>query len=348
MILILSHRELKPNGKGVETFQRCLKAEGSTQILLAMASIESNQEWGVDLLPADPVEEWEESRECLNLFSQLIKRMVDGEIESGAGKLQRNPETEAYTWIVFVPGYSSNLNDSLEKAKELEDTYNSNVILYSWPADPEGTEPARYFKARDAARLSARRLKSLLIHLEQVFAKPAREALAEDFRISMLLHSLGNKVLESLILKEDAAAQSTMFNTIIMHQPDVDTEGVMQWINKVSPQEELYITVNQHDGILMISEIVNKIRLGLFPGDLIAHSLPKLSVIDFTHADNVARAHWLFTDFENKIVRLICNRMIHGNTTGQRINLGLEPQLIYFADKFSYSFPEPDLMRLRT
>jgi hypothetical protein len=159
MILILSHRELKPNGKGVETFQRCLKAEGSTQILLAMASIENDQKWGVDLLPADPVEEWEESSECLNLFSQLIKSMVGRETESGAQKLQRNPETGAYTWILFIPGYSSNLNDSLKKAKEMEDTYNSNVILYSWPADPEGTEPARYFKARDAARLSARRLK---------------------------------------------------------------------------------------------------------------------------------------------------------------------------------------------
>jgi hypothetical protein len=348
MILILSHRELKPNGKGVETFQRCLKAEGSTQILLAMASIENDQKWGVDLLPADPVEEWEESSECLNLFSQLIKSMVGRETESGAQKLQRNPETGAYTWILFIPGYSSNLNDSLKKAKEMEDTYNSNVILYSWPADPEGTEPARYFKARDAARLSARRLKSLLTHLEQVFTKPAREALAEDFRISMLLHSLGNKVLESLILNEEAAAQSTMFNTIIMHQPDVDAAGVMQWINKVSPQEELYITVNQHDGVLIISDIVNRIRLGLFPGDLIAHSLPKLSVIDFTHAHNVARAHWLFTDFENNIVRLICKRMIHGNASDQRINMGLESQLIYFADKFSYSFPEPELMRLRT
>jgi esterase/lipase superfamily enzyme len=188
----------------------------------------------------------------------------------------------------------------------------------------------------------------LLIHLEQVFTKPAREALAEDFRISMLLHSLGNKVLESLILNEEAAAQSTMFNTIIMHQPDVDAAGVMQWINKVSPQEELYITVNQHDGVLIISDIVNRIRLGLFPGDLIAHSLPKLSVIDFTHAHNVARAHWLFTDFENNIVRLICKRMIHGNASDQRINMGLESQLIYFADKFSYSFPEPELMRLRT
>ena len=38
MILILSDREITPNGSGVNTFEPCIRPQGSSQVLLAMAT----------------------------------------------------------------------------------------------------------------------------------------------------------------------------------------------------------------------------------------------------------------------------------------------------------------------
>ena len=251
----------------------------------------------------------------------------------------RDAASGTITWVLLIPGYTSNLRDSLAKAKALEATYRVNVILFSWPADPSGIEPSRYYTARDAATFSSAKLNRLLQHLEQEFATPARQALGEKFRLNLLMHSLGNRVFEKYALSQkakNAASIGGLFDTIIMHQPDVDSDIAGNWLPIVKPRHNLYLTINKHDAILMISDIVNKTRLGMFPGASLASACPQLSVIDLTGGHFVAGSHWFFTDIDNAIIRLICQRMLAGDIAGADISLGLGHTLVYDHDLHHY------------
>jgi esterase/lipase superfamily enzyme len=348
MILILSDREITPNGSGVNTFEPCIRPQGSSQVLLAMATPDAVKGWGVRIIPSNPVQNWSESNICTNQFETMIKRMVANESGFGTDSIRRRTAIRPYAWIFFIPGYTSNLRDSLAKARELEESYNANVILYSWPADPTGSEPNRYHTAEQASHFSTAKLRNTLKHLNTVFVSPARDALDHEilgnqFRICLLAHSLGNRLLETLISQNDDLPETeredlSMFDSIILHQADVDASRAGTWIPKVKAREKVYITTHLHDRTLVISDWINATRLGTDILNFDPMSAPKTDVVDLTHAENSGNEHWFFTGFSNLIVQLICERMVYGTNPGEQINSTLETKVPFNKKRHVYEF----------
>lgn len=325
MILIFSNRKVNLLRQGPEIFEPCVNPVGAEDVLLATAQVAATGDWLVNLVPTPPQGSWMSSNASCALLVDLVNRMKAGEQDDRPGGIRYDQENKTYNWIFFIPGYSSTASSGLEYARQMENEYNANVMLFSWPADPPdiGSNPIKaYRQAQAAARVSAIQLDQTLEQLGQLFADPLRrEQDKPGFRFSMLMHSLGNYVFESYIRNPVYSGETSIFDTIVLHQADVSRDKAQEWMGKVAFRDSLYLTINEFDAVLRLSTLINDVRAGLARG-VARKTLPKF--IDFTHGRNVQANHFMFTGLENQVIREGCRRMIRGVPGGGEFNMALD------------------------
>lgn len=349
MILIISNRNVNLQGKGPEIFKSCVNPVGSEDVLMATAQVTTAGDWLVNLVPTPPQGSWVRCSASCGLLGELVNRMKSGEHDDRPSGIRYDHENKTYNWIFFIPGYSSTASEGLEKARQLESEYNANVILFSWPADPPGSQrpgnlSKAYKQAQASARVSAIHLDQTLEQLGQLFAEPLqREPGRPGFRFCLLMHSLGNYLFESYIRDPVYSGETQIFDTIVMHQADVSSKRLGEWIEKVAFRDSLYITINEFDDILRYSDLINDVRAGLARG-VDKKTLAKF--IDFTHGRNVQAKHFMFTDLENHVIREACKRMIRGVPGGGEFNMALDGAggFTLHQDKNMYVLNDPDLL----
>jgi hypothetical protein len=69
--------------------------------------------------------------------------------------------------------------------------------------------------------------------------------------------------LESYIRNPIHAGETRIFDTITLHQPDVSRDGLQAWVSKVEFLDSLYLMINDFDGVLRLSDLINDVRAGL-------------------------------------------------------------------------------------
>lgn len=327
MILILSNRTINLQAQGPDLFEACLNPIGAQDVVLATAELNASGDWLVNLVPTPPQGSWMTCNDSCELLARLVTRMHTGDDDDQEGGLRFDKDNKTYNWIFLIPGYSSSVSSALRLAHQLEKEYHANVMLISWPADPPGlTIPSQaaqsYRQAQAAARVAAIQLDKTLEELGTRFADPIRRGpQGKHFRFCLLIHSLGNYLFESYVRAPVYSGESRIFDTIVMHQPDVSSRDLSEWIHKVTYRDSLYLTINEFDGVLRLSDVINDVRAGLIGGQD-RNRLVKF--IDFTHGRNVQAEHFLFTGVDNTVIREACRRMIRGVPGGADFNIGLD------------------------
>ena len=117
------------------------------------------------------------------------------------------------------------------------------------------------------------------------------EIMACNISINLLIHSLGNYLVESFIRSPVFTGETRIFDNIIFHQADVDNRKHTEWIDRVEHGQRIYVTINEFDLILKKSDIINPARLGNTVEGVTA-ALPLY--IDFTGGEHVRGNHNFF------------------------------------------------------
>ena len=350
MILLFSNRQVDLNQQGAALFLPCENPIGGADVLLATADSGTGGDWRVNLVPSPPQGNWNGCGPSCALLADLVRRMKAGEHDDHPGGLRYDPTNKTYNWIFLVPGYSSTARSGLQQARQLEEEYQANVMLFSWPADPPAItgDPVRaYRQAQAAARVSAIQLDQTLEGLNQFFASPLRQgANPVGFRFCLLMHSLGTYVFESYVRDPIYGGETDMFDTIVLHQPDISQPRLHDWIAKIRFRDSLYLSYNTYDAVLRLSMLINDVRAGI-AGGCDPHKM--LTFIDFTHGRHIAANHFMFTGLDNTIVREACRRMIRGVPGGAAFNLALDGAngFTLHPDTNTYVLSDPDWQNMR-
>ena len=343
MILLFSNRKVNLAERGADMFLPCENPIGGEDVLLATVNAASAGDWIVNLVPSPPQGHWNSCGPSCALLADIVRRMNGREHNDSPGGLRYDQANKTYNWIFFVPGYSSTTSSGLQKAKQLEEEYQANVMLFSWPADPPAAiDTIRYPQAQAAARVSAIQLDRTLEGLNQFFTGPLRQSSQPvGFRFCMLLHSLGNYVFESYARDPIYAGETSIFDTIVLHQPDISSPRLHEWIDKINFRDSLYLSYNKYDYVLRYSMLINDVRAGIAGGD---DPSKTVKFIDFTHGRHVAADHFMFTGLNNKIVQEACRRMIRGVPGGGAFNLALDGAngFTLHPDTNTYVLSDPD------
>ncbi|MCL9777279.1 alpha/beta hydrolase [Vibrio methylphosphonaticus] len=256
-------------------------------------------------------------------------------------------------WVFFLHGNNQSLKKNLIKSRKIQQEYNCNLVIYSWPS--KSYEPYMLQTLAVGAALTANPTTALLgklvlkksfkrkikqykearKHAEASYADFARafEYIAHnifsDFKqrglhISLLVHSLGHEVLKRAIQEQPEQLSAIELDRVMLHQGDVQYTNHGAWVNSIpfSSQENTYITANKYDSVLLLSGLVNNngnplkvlTRLG---NCLSEENRSNAKYIDFTDMPSVKFGHGIAWD-ENRSEQVdsICKQALLGASDG--------------------------------
>jgi hypothetical protein len=168
--------------------------------------------------------------------------------------------------IIYVHGRAAGCNREPKKSlnrlmPDMSTEYNAVVIMFYWPGSADGG-PLGFpdERAREASYEFAKTLESL-----QKYKMDNPERL-KDVKLSLILHSMGNIVLEEFMKKYDPKSQERLneklFDSVVLSSPAVEAENHYVWLEKVNFTDNLYVTVNNNDLMLLMAGIFRNQRLG--------------------------------------------------------------------------------------
>lgn len=236
------------------------------------------KEWELELLPENSGQPNDTS---YNVFREL--------------RDAKNPETgKEIPCVIFAHGFNQNLEKNLNKAREIE-AFGVNVLAFSWPSNPG--PPIRKIKEYRKAQKNARRSAFAFERLMDKLSAFVEEGGKAGALKTLVIHSLGNYLLESFVKNPDFENQISFFKNILLHQADVDSEGHEEWVDKISKNCRVIATINESDDTLDYSDWINPDRLGNTVDNL---NSKYANYYDFSEAKGANDKHRLWTIKENK------------------------------------------------
>jgi esterase/lipase superfamily enzyme len=295
MIIVISNRNVNPEYTNEYLFGELSNEQGADQIRIAKADykLDTNQ-WILELIPEN------NDLDTTNLPSQQLFEEIAIGIRNGTYK--RN-------WVFYIPGFNQSSRSSLDVSWQITQKYDVNVVLFSWPSNPGGFIANEYKRAIQAAKMSVNGLKRAFEKLDKYIKNcPLSDTERKKISFNLLIHSLGNFIVENCARLPLFDEITEIFQNIIFHQADVDNKNHREWIDSIEFGKRLYVTINKNDYVLtgsgafhldrLNANNVNN-RLGNTTKGLNAQ---KPIYIDFTQGGFVATAHNLFLDVNNPII----------------------------------------------
>ena len=290
-ILIITNRNINKKRKDHRAFGNGFNSDGPMELRLAHAK-KNNGKWRVDIVPERTRRR--ETLPSIKVFDQFREKLL----------------AKSRNCVLFVHGYRQTFEKNLEKCLEIE-SYGVDVVAFSWPSNPGGAFVRKYKAAVRAAELSAPAFDRMFEKLGYNFQQLSEDEIARcDISYNLLVHSLGNYMLQNFIEKRLLQSETRMFDNIILHEADVDSDGHDQWVSKLRYAKRIYITQNENDKVLDISDIINPDRLGNTTGN---SDVARAKYIDFTDAKHVGRDHRLWHEARsNKVVETFFSDVFNG------------------------------------
>lgn len=114
--------------------------------------------------------------------------------------------------LVFVHGFNTTFRKAIMRVAQIKHDlqFGGSAILYSWPS---AGQPGAYFADQETVDASQ-------FHLEEFLAELVAKTALQD--ISIIAHSMGNRVLASSLEKLSLRTAPPFFRNIILAAPDVD------------------------------------------------------------------------------------------------------------------------------
>ncbi len=296
---VVTNRILQPSATPEERFGATFNQLGPNELRLAEAQ-KVGDRWQVDILEDRVTYNGEDMWASEAAFLQAQKRMCQNHTDA----------------LFFVHGFNTDFGDALESAYLIEQLYNLEVILFTWPSNGGGAIEglSSYQDDKRDAALSIGALDRCFEKLAGYFMKYADQACKRKFSLAM--HSMGNFLFKRLLSSSIYQGETLLFDNITMLAADVNNEGHAAWVDRVRFRNRLFITINEDDAALLASKALagdeQKARLGHWPRNLTARNA---TYIDFTDAANIVAHHNYFTDdsaLQNSRIREVFQRAFSG------------------------------------
>lgn len=276
---VVTNRNLQPNAEPRHRFGPNFNELGPNELRLAEANKIDGQ-WQVNILEDRMTYDGREMWASEAAFLMAQHRM-------------RDTKTNC---LFFVHGFNTDFDSALESAYAIQQIYNIEVVLFTWPSNGGGAGGLLSYRddKRDAT-LSVNALDRCLEKLIGYFTQYADLACKQRFSLAM--HSMGNYLFKSLLKSSVYQGETLLFDNIVMLAADVNNYDHAKWVDRIQYRNRLIITINEDDTALFASRAKSgeqqKARLGHWLRNLTAE---QATYLDFTGAQYVKKSHNYFSD----------------------------------------------------
>lgn len=232
--------------------------------------------------------------------------------------------------LFYVHGYNKPFAETLEQGWLLQERYQVEVVLFSWPSNTGGIPIKEYKAVKRVAQVSTGALDNAFEKLAAYLAVPFnREALLEcDVSLNLMTYSMGNFLFQNYVQGTIYDGETRMFTNAVLCQADCDNEGHRKWVEDIQVGKRIYITVNENDKILAWSDAnFQKDRLGR---TVRALNAANAIYIDFTAGANVGKTHQLWGKDTNDTVRHFFDQVLNGRRGEETTGLNYDSRVNAF------------------
>lgn len=234
--------------------------------------------------------------------------------------------------LVFVHGFNNSFEDAVKTACDLENQYQCEVVLFTWPSD--GVLKYRDCKRRAVLSVPAfdRMMEKLNEYLGQVTPENACGQ-----KINLMCHSMGNYVLANHVMSDFFNNEMLIFHNVNLVAADINNEGHEKIVERIVCRGDINIFINEDDIALDISDTkrgeAQKVRLGNYLKNLVAK---KAHYYNITDAKGIWKQHNYYHDDkvlkDDKGMPTPLKKVFNSAFTGKRVSgMKFHPGLNFYA-----------------
>jgi len=228
--------------------------------------------------------------------------------------------------LVYLHGNNNTPAKCFARCATLEAMYGVSVVGFSWPSEgylasgepvpeagsdvPDGDEDDMAGIAKGNQPPGRIKTKKLRYQQAKTNAINSGEALARFLRMlasarlfvngrpfTLAAHSLGAHLLQYALDVSGATESVSSAQNVVLLAACVRASGHRDWVAKVRPKGQVFITCNKDDTVLTGASIAdgNQVKLGADPGADRLHA-PYVRYVDFTHGEVGAWGHGYFVN----------------------------------------------------
>jgi esterase/lipase superfamily enzyme len=339
-MFVVTNRRIDTRKKDLDMFSDAPNEKGAHELRLFQAE-KPAKDWQVKLVDNTL------DRDTKKRLGLPVSRTAYGS-QYVAAEILRRVRDGKRDLLVFIHGYNNDVEDVLERAALLEETYRVEVLAFSWPSNGGGVKgPLSYKSDKRDARASvgavyrtlgklrgyldafnAERLRDVRIRASDRFPhhEEQRQAyitlLAErdcPFSVSLLCHSMGNYLFKQLHTSSIYDDHHMLFDNVILAAADANNAGHAAWVDAIRCRKRVYITINEDDAALRLSRIKSgeeqRARLGHYLHGLNAS---QALYVDVTDTNGVGNSHAYFEGDPVEHKRSSLRRFFKGAFRGER------------------------------
>ena len=274
---VVTNRNLQENEPPENRFGISFHKDGPGMLRLAEAN-KIGDRWQIEVF--DDYVEYENQRMLASEVAFL--------------KTQKKMSTDKKNCLIYCHGYNTDFEAALEAAYRIEQTYGTEIVLFTWPSDGIFLN---YLSDKDQAKESFLAFDRFFEKLQAYIIKHRDKSCGQKINLALL--SMGNYLLEILVESSAYQGETNYLDNILLLSADVNNPAHSQWVDKIELRNRLFITINENDFALDFSDSKpgreQKARLGNTIRNLTsANAL----YVNFTKAQHVGNSHNYFTDPE--------------------------------------------------
>jgi esterase/lipase superfamily enzyme len=304
-IYVITNRNLQPNEAPTRQFGENFNELGPNELRLVEAN-KTNGSWQVNILPDRMEYDGQDLLASEAVFLAAQKRMCEMKTNC----------------LFFIHGFNTTFGDALEAGYRLQQLYNVEVVVFSWPSNGGGLSGvASYIDDRRDAAASINALDRCFEKLAGYLQKYRGNGCGQ--KVTLAMHSMAVYLFKRLLESSIYQGETLLFDNILMLSADVNNKGHAQWCDRVKYRNRMYITINEADFALRASRAKGgeqqQARLGHWINNLTSRNVVYLN---FTGAQSVGDAHNYFSEaapLQNTKVK----ELFQGAFQGERVEQGL-------------------------
>lgn len=154
--------------------------------------------------------------------------------------------------VLYSEGMGKTFTSNVDRATRFTRIYDVVTVMFDWPTYRPYLRGGKNFRvAVNQSAEAAKPLCKLFNELEKLKS----EGKLGSNKLSMLFHSLGNRLIKQAVINNNIEVKIKLFNNVVLNAACVRMRGHHKWLEKLSIQEKIYVTRNNRDRSLALARI---------------------------------------------------------------------------------------------
>lgn len=154
--------------------------------------------------------------------------------------------------VVYGEGMGKVFPGNVDRATRLTRIYNVTTLMFDWPTYRPNLSGGRNYKL---ARIQSTEVAESFCKLFNELEKLKPNIKADSLNLSLLLHSLGNRLIKEGVTNNFIEVKTKLFDNIVLNAACVKKFGHKNWLEKLNIQNEIYLTRNNKDRTLNLARL---------------------------------------------------------------------------------------------